>query len=124
MLTEPLSSSGIDVATKATLEAFLSRIHNKYKVMNTYLFGSRAKGDFRSDSDIDLAVVFDSFGTIPTNKARTNLAIDMADMAFQVLLETGLRVQPVPILSSELSDPALFSNPELIKNILRHGVAV
>lgn len=43
------------------LERFLSRINCIINVDNVFLFGSRAKGRERSDSDIDLVVISKDF---------------------------------------------------------------
>lgn len=37
---------------------FIEKINENYKIEFAYLFGSRARGDFHNDSDIDLALYF------------------------------------------------------------------
>jgi len=46
----------------------------------------------------------------------------MADEAFDVLLETGIRIQPLPIWEDEWANPEQYANPALLKNIAREGV--
>jgi hypothetical protein len=46
----------------------------------------------------------------------------MADEAFDVLLETGVRIQPLPIWEDEWADPDHYANPRLLKNIAREGL--
>ena len=65
-------------------------------------------------SNIDSATVH------PLRLLPTKLA--MADEAFEVLLETGIRIQPLPIWEDEWANPDHYSNPRLLKNISREGL--
>lgn len=107
----------IDAETERAARAFLRRLEGKYPVVDSILFGSRARGDFTAESDADLAVILDG-----ERGDRVATALDMAGIAFDVMLETGVRVQGVPLWPDELARPESFSNPALIKNILREGV--
>ena len=42
-----------------------------------------------------------------------------ADIAFEVLLETGIRVQPLPVWEDEWQHPENYSNPRLLANIAK-----
>ena len=46
----------------------------------------------------------------------------MADIAFDVMLETGVLVEAIPLWEDEWEHPERFSNPALIENIRREGV--
>jgi len=109
--------SGIDAATAQALHLFAERIAAKYDVLDLMLFGSRARGEHRHDSDADVAVLLRGGHQrlLPTKLA-------MADEAFDVLLETGIRIQPLPIWEDEWADPDRYSNPRLLKNIAREGL--
>lgn len=83
------------------------------------LFGSRARGAFRPDSDADVALLLDG----PTGRfAETKLAL--ADIAYEVLLETGIRIQPLPVWEAEWEHPETYPNPRLLQNIEREGIAL
>lgn len=56
------------------------------------MFGPRAWGDYRPDSDLDLAVVLNG-----AHGSFLDTKLDMAGLAFDALLETGLLVQPLPL---------------------------
>jgi predicted nucleotidyltransferase len=43
--------------------AFLARLHGAYGVAQAIMFGSRARGDHRPDSDLDLAPIPAQFKT-------------------------------------------------------------
>jgi predicted nucleotidyltransferase/fido (protein-threonine AMPylation protein) len=110
-------SPPLDPATVATARAFLARVQERFPVLAAILFGSRARGDHRSDSDADLAVI------LAGGRGRfLEAKLEMADIAFDVLLETGLRVQPLPIWEDEWDHPDAYSNPALLRNIEREGV--
>jgi transcriptional regulator with XRE-family HTH domain len=107
----------IDADTDRAARAFLKRIEDKYPFSDAILYGSRARGDHAPDSDADLAVVLKG-----EPERRAKVAGDMARVAFDVLLETGIMVEPMPFWPDELARPETFSNPGLIDNILRDGV--
>jgi hypothetical protein len=52
----------------------------------------------------------------------TKLALD--DVAYDVLLDSGIRIQPLPIWEGEWAHPAQYSNPRLLENIAREGLAL
>jgi predicted nucleotidyltransferase len=102
---------------KRTVSVFLEKLRGTYDVSGTILFGSRARGDNRPDSDLDLAVVL--------NGKRGNVIdtkLDMAGLAFDVLMETGILVQAFPMWEGDLTRPEQFLNPGLIRNITAEGI--
>ncbi len=106
-----------DPATKAALGAFLQRVSARSDFTGAILFGSRARGSHQSDSDADVAVLLSGS---PGKFVSTKLAMD--DLAYEVLLETGIRIQPIPVWQSEWEHPEHYSNPHLLKNIAREGI--
>jgi hypothetical protein len=46
----------------------------------------------------------------------------MADFAFDVLLETGILIQPLPIWEQEWLHPEGYSNPQLLAAIKKEGI--
>ncbi|MFL9867615.1 nucleotidyltransferase [Paraburkholderia fungorum] len=46
----------------------------------------------------------------------------MADEAFDVLLDTGIRISPLVLREGEWQRPETYSNPALLANIARDGV--
>ncbi len=81
------------------------------------LYGSRARHTHRPDSDADLAIIM-----ADQCADRSAAAITMAGIAFDVLLDTGILVQALPLSPDELAHPEQFSNPALIHNIRREGI--
>lgn len=107
----------IDSATANAARAFLARVAGRYNLAGAFLFGSRARKSHRPDSDADVAVLLHGK---PGKFVATKLA--MADLAYDVLLETGIRIQPLPIWEEEWAHPENYSNPRLLRNIEREGV--
>ncbi|MGA4553177.1 nucleotidyltransferase domain-containing protein [Methylorubrum aminovorans] len=106
-----------DGVTERGVRAFLERIGGHYPVREVFLFGSRARGTHQADSDADLAIVLEGD---PIERSR--VSGEMAEIAFDILMETGLLVQALPLWESEWRDNERFPNPSLIASIRRDGV--
>ncbi len=87
------------------------------KYLKLILFGSRARGDNEPDGDADEAVVMR--GPIGN---RWWLQRAIAEDTYDILLETGLYVEPWPVDEDALRNPEVSANPELTKEIVRDGI--
>ena len=115
MTTKP----SIDPATRRSVDLFIERIAGDYPIAEVWLYGSRARGDARADSDADVAVILKG----PKGRSVT-VATEMAGPEFDVLLETGILVSTLPVWMEDWRDPRGHSNPYLIANIKREGFPV
>ncbi len=50
--------------------------------------------------------------------------LEMAGLAFDVLLDTGVLIQALPVWEREWANPKGYSNPELLENIVRDGIVL
>jgi putative addiction module CopG family antidote len=107
----------LDSETERAAKAFLGRLQGKYPVVEGILYGSRARGDFAPDSDADIAVILKG-----ERGDRVAVSLDMAGVAFDVMMETGVRVQGLPLWAEEVERPERFPNPALIETIMHEGV--
>lgn len=107
----------IDPDTERAVRAFVSKVSGQYDVAGVVLFGSRARHTHRQDSDADVAVLLHGR---PGKFVSTKL--QMADIAYDVLLETGIRIQPLPVWEEEWAHPEAYPNPQLLRNIEREGI--
>jgi DNA invertase Pin-like site-specific DNA recombinase len=107
----------IDADTERAARVFMQHLEGKYPVIEGILFGSRARGTHTAESDADIAVVLEG-----TKGNRYAVSGDMAGIAFDVLMETGVLVEALPLWADELKRPETFSNPALIRNIQRDGL--
>jgi predicted nucleotidyltransferase len=112
-----MSPPPIDRKTEDAVRLFLRRIADRYDVAGAVLYGSRAGGRHRPDSDADVAVLLRG-----EHLKALRVALAMSDAAYDVLLETGINISPLPIWLEEWERPETFSNPALLRNISREGV--
>lgn len=113
------SITGIDSETANAARSFIEKVASRYDLAGAILFGSRARRSHRADSDADVAVLLHGR---PGKFVATKLA--KADLAYDVLLETGIRIQPLPIWEEEWEHPEAYSNPRLLHNIEREGICL
>lgn len=114
-----LETHPVDAETTTTVNAFLKRVSAVFPMRSAILFGSRARGNFRPDSDADVLVL------LAGQRGQFMKAkLTMSDMAFDVMLDTGIRVEAIPVWEDEWAHPENFRNPYLLRNIERDGVVI
>ncbi len=96
-------------ALKIAAEYIKYLLTQKYNIENAYLFGSYAKGTNHTDSDIDIAIIFNEM----TDEIETQIEL----MKLRRKIDT--RIEPHPYLKSELSE----LNPNL-KEFLTDGIEI
>ena len=107
----------VDFETEKSVRRFLDLIHPQYDFVAAIVYGSRARGTYSHDSDADVAILLNG-----ERQRRLPTALAMADVAYEVLLETGINISPLPVWIEEWEHPERFSNPALLQNIAREGV--
>ncbi len=112
------SQLNIDPVTRDALASFKKILNAKYgeHLRSLYLFGSRVRGDHRPDSDADVAIFLDQI-TDPIGEQ-----FDLIDQGYDILLNTGVNIQPWVFEQASLADPAHHRAPHLVKTIRREGV--
>ena len=103
---------------KAT-SAFVKRVAEAYPTQQAILFGGRARGTGHDESDADVAIILKGK---PGHFIKTKMA--MNDIAYDILLDTGIRIQPLPVWEDEWAHPERYSNPHLLHNIANEGLAL
>lgn len=83
-------------------------------VTQVVLFGSRARGDARPESDYDVAVFFKDLAD------RRSIDHALADIAYPHIL-AGIHIRPVSLPAGDLTTP---QGNGLSLNIARDGVVV
>ena len=107
----------VDPETEKAVRHFLALIAARYDMAGAIVFGSRARGTHRPDSDADVAVLLNG-----EHQRFLTIKLAMADMAFDVLLDTGISISPLPVWMDEWQQPERHSNPALLRNIAKDGV--
>ena len=117
LTTGPPARAKLDSDTERAARSFMRHLAGRYAVREAILFGSRARHTHRPDSDADIAVVLDG-----AHGNRTAAALDMAGIAFDVMMETGIMVEALPLWADDLERSSSFRNPRLLEQIRREGV--
>jgi predicted nucleotidyltransferase len=107
----------IDHDTEQAVRRFLALIASRYDMAGAIVYGSRARGTYRPDSDADVAILLNG-----EHQRVLTTTLAMADLAYDVLLETGVNISPLPVWLDEWQHPETHSNPTLLHNIAREGV--
>lgn len=116
-----IAPTAADPAVAEALRRFTGEIARREagRFVRAVLFGSHARHQARQDSDVDVAVVLSG---PEGDLVRTKLA--MADVAYDVMLDTGVLIQPLPVWQEAWEHPERHRNPRLIENIRREGVGL
>jgi antitoxin ChpS len=109
-----------DAAVTAAGRAFVSALRERYgdRLTGVYLFGSRARGDFRPFSDLDVAIV------LAGGAEALSEEIALSDLAYDLLLETGAEIQPWLFSAAEWVDPSRSAQADLIRAVRQDGRAL
>jgi predicted nucleotidyltransferase len=107
----------IDNDTEEAVRRFLVLLGSRYSMAGAIVYGSRARGTHRVDSDADVVVLLNG-----EHQRFLTTKLAMSDVAFDVLLETGINISPLPVWMDEWEHPETYSNPALLQNIAREGV--
>lgn len=82
------------------------------RIARVVLFGSRARSAARSDSDWDLAVFL-------RDRASCDDLMQLADVAYDLILETGQAIHPIALAEDGRDAPTL-----LLREIARDGIGI
>jgi predicted nucleotidyltransferase len=105
-----------DPDTETAVRKFMARIPADLPVERVVLYGSRARGDFRADSDADVAVI------LRNGADDWKLLWTLTGLAYDVFVDTGIMIQPVPGSSRDWADPDSFPRPSFLRNVAREGI--
>ncbi len=107
----------LDPETEKAVMSFLALIAGSYNVECAIVYGSRARGTHGPDSDADVAVLLNG-----EHQRFMTTKLAMADIAYDVLIDTGINISPLPVWIDEWEHPENYSNPALLENIRNEGI--
>jgi antitoxin ChpS len=89
------------------------------RLKGLYVFGSRARGDFRPFSDLDVAVILAGEDVVSFEERKA-----LADIAYDLLLDTGVEIQPWPIAEQDWIEPPPDEGGALVRAAKRDARAI
>jgi antitoxin ChpS len=109
-----------DEIVERDVRAFAQALSRRYgaSLRGIFMFGSRARGDNRPDSDVDLAVVVDS---VPTDWRERGA---LSDLSYDFLVNDAVDIQAWPISADVWNNPALHSNPAFVQSMKRDARSI
>ena len=116
------SNALVDPVTARAVDLFLARLPTTRlpPVKRALLYGSRARGDFNEESDVDLALVLQ--GPRPAASILLDLHFMLADAEWNALDETELRVSAWPVREDDLANPERTLNPDFFQKMRKEGI--
>src|SRR5438552_408590 len=106
----------LDPDTESAARDFLARLPPDLRLEYAILYGSRARGEGRPDSDADLALI------IAEGAVDWQLVGSLAELAYDVFLDGGILIQPVPISLRDWVNPERYPRPGFLRNVAREGI--
>lgn len=109
----------VDPQVRQAIDAFARAIGDEYDIEQLVLFGSRARGTHRPDSDIDVAVILrgEQRPFLQTRQA-------MSAAAREALGNSTLAISPLPIWHEEWSGATPASDLSLLERIRKEGIVL
>ncbi len=98
---------------------FADKISQEFDVERLILFGSRVRGNYQPDSYADVAVILHQF---PGDYME--IKFELCFIAYDLLAETGVRFQPIPISQADWKRPEQHANPSLLEHIALEGITL
>ena len=105
-----MSAKPADDPILKRFRAALDRIYGE-RLERVVLFGSRARGDARDDSDYDIAVFIKDYGSFSDELHR------LASISTDILLDTGAVISAKPFLAGSYRERTGF-----MRDLRRDGV--
>ena len=90
------------------------RVHYGKRLHDVLVFGSRARGEGRSDSDVDVAVVLRD-----GNWDYWDEKLHLVDLSWKALWDAELIVEPWLVTKAVWDDPDLHHNPHFVRDVIK-----
>lgn len=108
---------GLDKKDKLGLEKFKTALEKAIgkDLVEVKLFGSKARGDARKDSDIDVLVI--------TATGDRRISDVIYSIVTDILLEDGISISP-KVMGRKDYDPLYKMGTPFIRNVVRDGISI
>ena len=122
-LARDVTIAEVPPQARAALAAFASHLAQVRlpPMSRLVLFGSYARGDYREDSDLDVAVVFE--GAPPPPGTRLTRINELLVGPAEAVLEAELMpLSPIAVWETELGDGTSLPEWPFYRNVARDGI--
>ncbi len=100
---------------KRAITSLREKLVNLYPKSELIIFGSKARGDFNKDSDVDILILVDEIN----NKAES----DIHNIVYDIIFEFGIPINET-IVEKKLLETAWSVQIPFYANIIREGAKV
>jgi len=103
------------------LDGFVAAVRAHYgpRLHDILVFGSRARGDNRDDSDIDLAIIFED-----SDWDYWSRKFELLDMSWDAYIEANLDIEPWPVSKNVWDHPESHRNPRFIRAVQKDAISL
>ena len=91
-------------------------------ISRVLLYGSRSRGEYQADSDVDIAVVL--VGNNPGADARHDLQMLLSEIRSRAMVQTNIPVSAIVVWDAELREPGKQRNPDFYRNVRADGIDI
>lgn len=91
-------------------------------ISRVLLYGSRSRGEYQADSDVDIAVVL--VGNNPGIDTRHDLQMLLSEVRSRAMIQTNMPVSAIVIWDAELREPEKQRNPDFYRNVRVDGIDI
>ena len=109
-----MTAAHIAAGTLTSTRVFARRVAHIYPTQMAVLLGARAPGSEHDENDADVTTILRSaFGPFIKTKMAMN------DMAYDIRLATGIRMQPPSLRAAQWTQSENYSNPHSFSSFTR-----
>jgi predicted nucleotidyltransferase len=118
-MPDTLAKKAPDPLALDVVRELKARLQRRFgdRLVAVYLFGSRARGDHRPDSDADVAVFLRGGLPDPFDAEKA-----IVEDGFDLFLERGLYIQPWAFPEGAVGQPERYRRGRLVSSLLRDAV--
>lgn len=109
----------MDKISKQVAKRFITSIKDELDIYDAIVYGSRARGDFNNESDLDVAIILND----PSQNNKSTIR-SLARLGYNYLLENDVLVSPAIFTLEEWLNPSTKQKQIFFQNIRREGHSI
>lgn len=100
------------------MREFADQVRSAFAADDIVLYGSRAKGDHRKESNANVAVVLRGLEA----SEETDILLALSDVAYDVMLRHNIRISPMPIAIERWKTRDQQKDCRFLADIAEYGI--